>query len=157
MRHRESGRRLGRNSAHRKAMYRNMVCSLIEHGRILTTLPKAKELRSFVESTITWGTSLGDLILKPKDELTPQESARVLHHYRMARRMVPDRKLLTRLFREIAPVMMSRKGGYTRIIKAGNRRGDNAPMALIELIGIEKKAVTSTVNSSPENETQQRS
>ncbi len=92
MRHRESGRRLGRNSAHRKAMYRNMVSSLIEHGRILT------------------------------------------------RRMVPDRKLLTRLFREIAPVMMSRKGGYTRIIKAGNRRGDNAPMALIELIGIEKKA-----------------
>jgi len=122
-------------------MYRNMVCSLIEHGRILTTLPKAKELRSFVESTITWGTSLGDLILKPKDELTPNEKARVLHHYRMARRMVPDRKLLTRLFREIAPVMMSRKGGYTRIIKAGkNRHGDNAPLALIELIGIEKKA-----------------
>lgn len=121
-------------------MYRNMVCSLIEHGRILTTLPKAKELRSYVEQTITWGTSLGELLMKPKDELTPEQKVRMLHHYRMAARMVPDRKLLTRLFREIAPVMLSRKGGYTRIIKAHNRRGDNAPMALIELIGVEKKA-----------------
>ena len=140
MRHRHSGRRLGRNSTHRKAMYRNMVSSLIEHGRILTTLPKAKELRIFVERTITWGTSLGELVTLPQDQLSAEQRVRVLHHYRMARRMVPDRALLTRLFREIAPQMLTRHGGYTRIIKAGNRHGDNAPMALIEIIGIEKKA-----------------
>lgn len=140
MRHRHSGRRLGKNSTHRKAMYRNMVSSLIEHGHIMTTLPKAKELRIFVERTITWGTSLGELVTLPQDQLTTEQRVRVLHHYRMARRMLPDRTLLTRLFREIAPQMLSRHGGYTRIIKAGNRRGDNAPMALIELIGIAKKA-----------------
>ncbi|PKN45653.1 MAG: 50S ribosomal protein L17 [Deltaproteobacteria bacterium HGW-Deltaproteobacteria-17] len=142
MRHRHSGRRLGRNSSHRKAMYINMVSSLIEHGRILTTLPKAKELRSFVEKTITWGTSLGELVTMPQDQLTMEQRIRVLHHYRMARRMVPDRILLTRLFREIAPQMLQRpgQGGYTRIIKAGNRRGDNAPMAMIEIIGVQKKA-----------------
>lgn len=138
MRHRQSGRRLGRNSTHRKAMYRNMVSSLIEHGRILTTLPKAKELRIFVEKTITWGTSLGELVTLPQDQLTQEQRIRVLHHYRMARRMLPDRILLTRLFREIAPQMLTRHGGYTRIIKAGNRRGDNAPMAMIEIIGIHK-------------------
>jgi len=123
-------------------MYINMVSSLIEHGRIITTLPKAKELRSFVEKTITWGTSLGELVTMPQDQLTMEQRIRVLHHYRMARRMVPDRILLTRLFREIAPQMLLRpgQGGYTRIIKAGNRRGDNAPMAMIEIIGIQKKA-----------------
>ncbi len=119
-------------------MYRNMVSSLIEHGRILTTLPKAKELRIFVEKTITWGTSLGELVTLPQDQLTQEQRIRVLHHYRMARRMLPDRILLTRLFREIAPQMLTRHGGYTRIIKAGNRRGDNAPMAMIEIIGIHK-------------------
>ncbi len=136
MRHRESGRKLGRNSSHRTAMWRNMVSALIEHGRIVTTLPKAKELRSYVEKTITWGTSLGELVTLPQDQLTPEQRVRVLHHYRMARRMLPSRTLLTRLFREIAPQMLERKGGYTRIIKAGNRRGDNAPMALIEIIGL---------------------
>jgi len=121
-------------------MYINMVSSLIEHGRILTTLPKAKELRVFVEKTITWGTSLGELVTLPQDQLTMEQRIRVVHHYRMAHRMVPNRILLTRLFREIAPLMLSRPGGYTRIIKAGNRRGDNAPMALIEIIGIQKTA-----------------
>ncbi len=121
-------------------MFRNMVSSLIQHGRIRTTTAKAKELRRFVDSTIAWGTSLGELIVTPKDKMTDEQKAKVVHHYRMARRMVPDRTLLTKLFTEIAPLYLNeqgkptREGGYTRVVKGLNRRGDNAPMAVIELM-----------------------
>ncbi|MBN2723673.1 MAG: 50S ribosomal protein L17 [Deltaproteobacteria bacterium] len=141
MRHRHTGKILGRNSSHRKAMYRNMVSALIEHGRITTTVAKAKELRRFVEKTITWGISLGEILGKPVEELTADQRAKLVHHYRMAARLLPDKNLLTKLFREVAPSLAQREGdgGYTRIIKSYPRRGDNAPMALIELVNYEKK------------------
>lgn len=120
-------------------MFRNMVSSLIEHGRVKTTTAKAKELRSYVEKTIAWGTSLGELITTPKDKLTPEQKAKVVHHYRMARRLLPDKNLLTKLFQEIALYLddkgaVVRNGGYTRVIKGLRRRGDNAPMSIIELM-----------------------
>jgi large subunit ribosomal protein L17 len=143
MRHRNSGRNFGRNSSHRKAMFRNMVTALVEHGRIKTTKAKAKELRRFVEKTIAWGTSLGELILLPKDKLNADQKAKIVHHYRMAKRLLPNKDLLTKVFQEIAPLYLDedgkakRNGGYTRIIKGANRRGDNASMAIIELMDYE--------------------
>ncbi|MBU1536085.1 50S ribosomal protein L17 [Myxococcota bacterium] len=140
MRHRKTGRKFGKNSSHRQAMFRNMVSSLIEHGRIRTTTAKAKELRRFVDKTITWGTSLGSLITTPKDKLSDDQKAKIVHHYRMAKRLLPDKNLLTKLFQEIAPLYLDetgtvrREGGYTRVVKGLNRRGDNAPMAIIELM-----------------------
>src|SRR5690606_34107772 len=88
MRHRKSGRPLGRNSAHRKAMYRNMVTSLLEHERITTTEAKAKELRRFAERTITRGLSIQELLSKPEADRTPADKARIVHAYRMAGRLV---------------------------------------------------------------------
>lgn len=121
-------------------MFRNMVSSLIDHGRIKTTTAKAKELRSYVEKAIAWGTSLGPLAVTPTDKLTPAQKAKVVHHYRMARRLLPDKNLLTKLFQEIAPLYLNeqgeitRSGGYTRVVKGLRRRGDNAPMSIIELL-----------------------
>ncbi len=120
-------------------MFRNMAMSLIEHGRIKTTLPKAKELRRIVEKLVTWGTSLGDLLDKDPKDMTPEERAKVVHHYRMARRMVPRKDVLSILFREVAPLYKGRAGGYTRIVKGMTRHGDNAPTAIIELIGYEPR------------------
>ena len=134
MRHQKSGRQLGRNSAHRKAMFRNMVTSLLEHERIQTTEAKAKELRRFTERTITIGLRLGDLLTKDRDARTTEEKARYMHALRMAGRMVRSREVLHKLFDEIAPKLQGRPGGYTRIIKMNRRAGDAAPMALIELV-----------------------
>ena len=88
MRHRKSGRTLGRKSSHRRAMFRNMVTSLIEHERIKTTEPKAKELRRFADKTISISLRLGELLDKPREERTPEEQARYVHALRMASRMV---------------------------------------------------------------------
>ncbi|TPV94139.1 MAG: 50S ribosomal protein L17 [Myxococcales bacterium FL481] len=134
MRHQKTGRQLGRNSAHRKAMFRNMVTSLLEHERIRTTEAKAKELRRFVERTISIGLRLGDLLTKPKEERTPEERARYAHALRMAGRMVRSREVLHKLFDEIAPKLQGRPGGYTRVLKMMRRPGDAAQMALIELV-----------------------
>lgn len=134
MRHGKSGRRLGRNSAHRRAMYRNMVTSLLEHGRIRTTEHKAKELRRYAEKTITKCLRVADVAEKPEDKRTREEQARLVHALRMAGRMVRSREVLGKLLTEIAPKMKGRPGGYTRIIKLGRRVGDAAPMALIELV-----------------------
>lgn len=116
MRHRKSGRQLNRNSSHRKAMFRNMACSLIEHQLIKTTLPKAKELRRVVEPLITHA--------KNNDSVA-------------GRRYAFDRlrsdAVVAQLF-EIAPRYKSRNGGYVRILKCGFRTGDNAPMAYVELV-----------------------
>lgn len=117
MRHRNSGRQLSRNSSHRKAMFKNMMVSLIRHELIKTTLPKAKELRQFVEPLIT---------LAKKNSL---------HARRIAFARLRDRDMVTKLFNEIAPFFMTRPGGYTRILKCDFRKGDNAPMAIIELVG----------------------
>jgi large subunit ribosomal protein L17 len=134
MRHRKSGRPLGRNSAHRSAMYRNMVTSLLEHERITTTEAKAKELRRFAERTITRGLSVQEILSKPEEQRSGAEKASVVHAYRMAGRLVRSREVLEKLFTEIAPRYSTRPGGYTRIVKTVPRPGDAARMAIIELV-----------------------
>ena len=116
MRHGKSGRKLGRNSSHRKAMFRNMVTSLLEHGAVQTTDAKAKELRRVADRMITLGKS------------------NTLHSKRRAARYVRSRDVVAKLFDEIAPGFSQREGGYTRIVKIGQRRGDGAAMSLIELM-----------------------
>jgi large subunit ribosomal protein L17 len=135
MRHRNSGRKLGRNSAHRSALFNNLVTSLLTHGRIETTEAKAKELRKYADATIRLGTSVHALIAKG-DQATPAERAKILHARRMARQTVKTPDALQRLFSEIAPHFAARKGGYTRILKTRVRKGDAAPMALVELVGL---------------------
>ena len=116
MRHGKAGRKLNRTSSHRKAMFANMAASLIEHEQIVTTLPKAKELRPIVEKLVTLG-KRGDL-----------------HARRQAISAIRDDKLVRRLFDTLAPRYASRNGGYLRIMKAGYRFGDNAPLAVIEFV-----------------------
>jgi len=146
MRHRKSGRILGRKSAHRKAMFRNMVTSLIEHERITTTEPKAKELRRFADRTISISLRLGDLLDKPREQRSQEEQARYVHALRMAARMIRTRSVLHKLFDVVAPMMKGRPGGYTRLIKMGPRPGDAAPMCMIELV----KPATSAASESAE-------
>ena len=135
MRHRKSGRTLGRESAHRKAMFRNMVTSLMIHGRIRTTQAKAKELRRIAERIITLGKRIPPSALEglEGDAFTKARAQR-LHNIRRARRIVNDADALHKVFNEYAERFKERPGGYTRIFKIGYRPGDNAPMALIELI-----------------------
>ena len=116
MRHRAKGRQLSRTSTHRRAMLNNMATSLFQHGGIVTTVAKAKELRPFAEKLITMARR-GDL-----------------HARRLVERKLKDRAVVGRLFAEIGPRFASRPGGYTRILKLGPRPGDNAPMARIELV-----------------------
>ncbi|MCW8829466.1 MAG: 50S ribosomal protein L17 [Gammaproteobacteria bacterium] len=116
MRHRQSGRKLNRNSSSRKAMFRNMAASLLRHEMIKTTLPKAKELRRVAEPLITMAKS---------DSVSNR---------RLAFSRVRDREVVTKLFNELGPRYESRPGGYLRILKCGFRSGDNAPMAYVELI-----------------------
>ena len=116
MRHRKSGRALGRNSSHRKAMLSNMAVSLMRHEVIKTTLPKAKELRRVAEPLITMAKSDS------------------VHKRRQAFARLRDREVVTKLFKELGPRYQNRPGGYLRILKAGYRRGDQAPLALVELV-----------------------
>ena len=116
MRHQKAGRKLNRDSAHRKAMFRNMASSLFEHEIIKTTVPKAKELRRVAEPLIT---------LAKTDSVA---------HRRQAFDRLRDRDVVTKLFNELGPRYKDRPGGYTRILKTGYRAGDNAPMAYIELV-----------------------
>ena len=116
MRHGKKFNHLGRQTAHRKAMLSNMACSLIEHKRITTTLAKAKALRVFIEPIIT----------KSKEDST--------HSRRTAFRYLRDKLAVSELFRVVSPKIVNREGGYTRIIKLGNRLGDNADMCMIELV-----------------------
>ena len=134
MRHQNAGRKFSRNSSHRRAMFRNMVTSLLEHQRITTTEPKAKELRRLAERTITTALRLGDLLTKPKDQRSPAEQGKYVHALRMAGRMVRSRDALHKLFTDIAPQLRGRNGGYTRILKVGTRPGDAAPMAILEIV-----------------------
>lgn len=139
MRHRNSGRRLGRKSSHRSAMFNNMVTSLIVHGRIETTEAKAKELRAYADSTIQWSVDVVPLAAKG-DKASPKEKAQLLHARRMARQTVKTREALERLFNEVGPHFAEGhskgKGGYTRMLKTRNRKGDAAPMAFVELVGL---------------------
>jgi len=116
MRHGFAGRRLGRSSSHRKAMFANLAVSLIEHEQITTTLPKAKDLRPIVEKLVTLG-KRGDL-----------------HARRQVIAQIGNESVVKRLFDTIAPRYATRNGGYLRIMKAGFRHGDNAPMAVIEFV-----------------------
>ena len=116
MRHRVGGRKLGRTSSHRQAMFRNMAAALIKHEQITTTLPKAKELRPYVEKLITLAKKGG------------------LSNRRLAHSRLLDDAQLTKLFDVLAPRYAGRNGGYTRVIKAGLRVSDAAPMAIIELV-----------------------
>ena len=116
MRHRKSGRKLGRNSSHRKAMFRNMAASLSRHETIRTTLPKAKELRRVAEPLIT---------LAKKDDVA---------HRRLAHSRLRDDVAVGKLFNELGPRFKDRPGGYLRILKMGLRAGDSAPMALVQLM-----------------------
>src|SRR5438552_6821160 len=134
MRHRRAGVHLSRPTAHRKALFSNLVAALLTNERIQTTDAKAKETRRLAERTITWARRVGDILGKKADRRTPDESARVVHAVRMARRVVRDRVAVTKLFDDIAPRFLDRRGGYTRIVKIGQRPGDAAPMSLLELI-----------------------
>ena len=115
MRHRKSGRRLGRNSSHRKAMFRNMAASMLKHETIKTTLPKAKELRRVVEPLIT---------LAKEDSVANR---------RLAFSRLRDKEVVGKLFKELGPRFKERPGGYLRILKTAPRPGDNAPMAIVML------------------------
>jgi large subunit ribosomal protein L17 len=116
MRHRQSNRKLNRTTSHRLAMFRNMTVSLLKHEVIKTTLPKAKELRRFVEPLITLG------------------KEPTLANHRLAFDRMRDRDMVVKLFAELGPRYKTRPGGYLRVLKFGFRNGDNAPMALVELV-----------------------
>lgn len=147
MRHQNAGRKFSRNSAHRKAMFRNMVTSLIEHERITTTEPKAKELRRLAERTISTALRLGELLTKPKDQRSTAEQGKYVHALRMAGRMVRGRDALHKLFGDIAPKLQGRNGGYTRILKVGQRVGDAAPMAILEIVTHQGPAAAKTAET----------
>jgi large subunit ribosomal protein L17 len=134
MRHRRAGVHLSRTSAHRQALFSNLVAALFTNERIRTTDAKAKETRRLAERTITWARRVGDVLTKKPDRRSTEESARVVHAVRMARRVVRDRGAVLKLFDEIAPRFAGRHGGYTRIIKLDQRPGDAASMSLLELM-----------------------
>jgi large subunit ribosomal protein L17 len=117
MRHNRAQRKLGRVSEHRRALFRNQLKSLIAHERIITTLPKAKELRPIAERVVTLGRRIDSV-----------------HARRLAARWIDDRDLVHRLFTEIGPRFTNRPGGYTRIVKLGPRRGDGAELAILEFV-----------------------
>jgi large subunit ribosomal protein L17 len=116
LRHHRAGRKLGRDSAHRKALYANLACALLEHGRIMTTEAKAKEVRPIVEQMITLG-KRGDVAA-----------------HRQAVAFLRSKTMAHVLFEEVAPRFADRPGGYTRVVKIGPRQGDAAPMAYLELV-----------------------
>lgn len=134
MRHRKSGRQFNRNSSHRQAMFRNMMVSLFKHEQIKTTVAKAKELRRFAEPMITLA----------KDS--------TLANKRQAFAKLRDRDSVAKLFDEIAERMKDRPGGYTRILKCGNRAGDNAPMAYIQLVDFDLEAHAALFDDDDEEE-----
>ena len=122
MRHRQAGRKLNRTSSHRKSLFKNMSQALIKHEQIITTLPKAKELKSVVEKLITLGKNGS------------------MHCRRLAFNQLRNKETVTKLFDTIATRYADRKGGYTRVLKAGFRYGDSAPMAVIELVDRDESA-----------------
>ena len=122
MRHRKSGRKLNRTASHRKAMFANMAAALIQHEQIVTTLPKAKELRPIVEKLVTLA-KRGDL-----------------HARRLAVARIRDEGMVGKLFETLGPRYAERNGGYTRVLKAGFRHGDNAPVAVIEFVDRDESA-----------------
>ena len=137
MRHRQSGRKLNRTSSHRKSLFKNMAQALLKHEQIVTTLPKAKELKRFVEKLITLGKK-GNL-----------------HSRRLAFNQIRDKDMVSKLFDNLAKRYSDRKGGYTRVLKAGFRYGDSAPMAVIELVDRDENAKGAGELNAPKQETQE--
>jgi large subunit ribosomal protein L17 len=115
-------------------MFSNMVASLVKCERIETTEAKAKELKRIAERTITWGVSVCELYEKGLAKCTPEERVQIVHAQRMAKRVLKDRDALDKLFTDAALRFAKRPGGYTRVLKTRTRRGDAAPMALVELV-----------------------
>ncbi len=143
MRHRKKGRKLGRNSSHRRAMFRNMVAALIVHEKIDTTQAKAMELRGIVERIITKAAKAGDSVGKPLTDLNADDRSRQVHLRRTIGKFLPREyddgqgefvDIMHKLFFVLGPRYKERPGGYTRVTKIGTRRGDAAPIARIELI-----------------------
>ena len=137
MRHRQSGRKLNRTSSHRKSLFKNMAQALLKHEQIVTTLPKAKELKRVVEKLITLGKK-GNL-----------------HSRRLAFNQIRDKDMVSKLFDSLAKRYSDRKGGYTRVLKAGFRYGDSAPMAVIELVDRDENAKGAGELNAPKKEVQE--
>ena len=137
MRHRQSGRKLNRTSSHRKSLFKNMAQALLKHEQIVTTLPKAKELKRVVEKLITLGKK-GNL-----------------HSRRLAFNQIRDKDMVSKLFDNLAKRYSDRKGGYTRVLKAGFRYGDSAPMAVIELVDRDENAKGAGEINAPKQEVQE--
>jgi large subunit ribosomal protein L17 len=147
MRHLNAGRKFGRNSSHRRAMFRNLAANLIAHERIETTDAKAKELRRVAERLITKAIRLGDVAYTKATDLKPADQQRRLHAQRVVGTFLPrfgtgmvdgeTKKidLVEKVFVDLAKRFQGRPGGYTRIVKVGPRRGDNASMSIIEFVG----------------------
>jgi large subunit ribosomal protein L17 len=133
MRHHKSGRKLNRTSSHRQAMFRNMAVSLLKHEQIMTTVPKAKELRRVAEPLITLGKQA------------------TLANRRLAFSRLRDREIVGKLFADLGPRFMARQGGYLRILKVGLRAGDAAPMALVQLV--ERSAILAAPATAEAGET----
>lgn len=146
MRHLNAGRKFGRNTSHRRAMFKNLAANLLTHERIETTEAKAKELRRVTERLITKAKRLGEVAYTANAELSPADKSRRLATERLIARDLPrfgvalengkEKKIdiVEKVFVDLAKRFAARPGGYTRIIKLGNRRGDNAPMCYIELV-----------------------
>ena len=137
MRHRQSGRKLNRTTSHRKSLFKNMAQALFKHEQIVTTLPKAKELKRVVEKLITLG---------KKENL---------HSRRLAFNQIRDKDMVSKLFDSLAKRYSDRKGGYTRVLKAGFRYGDSAPMAVIELVDRDENAKGAGEINAPKQEVQE--
>ena len=137
MRHRQSGRKLNRTSSHRKSLFKNMAQALLKHEQIVTTLPKAKELKRVVEKLITLG------------------KKGTLHSRRLAFNQIRDKDMVSKLFDNIAKRYSDRNGGYTRVLKAGFRYGDSAPMAVIELVDRDENAKGAGEINVPKQEAQE--
>jgi large subunit ribosomal protein L17 len=148
MRHGNSGRKFDRNSSHRRAMLRNLTANLVLHERIETTDAKAKELRRVAERLLTKAMRLGDVAFTAQEQLSADDKARRLHAQRLVAAYIPrfgvrtakggettKVDLVEKVFVDLAKRFKGRPGGYTRIVKLGPRRGDNAPISIIEFVG----------------------
>jgi large subunit ribosomal protein L17 len=152
MRHLNAGRKFGRNTSHRRAMLRNLTANLVAHERIETTDEKAKELRRVAERLLSKAIRLGEVAFTPDKDLKPGDRARRLHAQRLVGGYIPrfgtrvvdgettKIDLVEKVFVDLAKRFQGRPGGYTRIIKLGRRRGDNAAMSLIEFVGLREAA-----------------
>ena len=133
MNHRKTGRKLNMTSSHRRAMFRNMTCSLLNHEVIKTTVPKAKELRTIIEPLITLAKR--EAVLRKQEGTNETDiKAQIVALRRTAFSRIRNKSAVKKLFEEMGPRYIERAGGYTRVLKCGNRFGDAAPMAFIELV-----------------------